>query len=506
MSETAATNIPEYSVSEIGGAVKRALEGAFGRVRVRGEITECRPNRSGHIYLSLKDEGGKLGCVIWKTTVPRLGLRPEDGIEVVATGRITTYGDQSKYQLTIDRLEYAGAGAMLARIEALRQLFIAEGLFEAARKVALPRYPGLIGVVTSPQGAVLHDILTTIERRMPGRLLIWPVPVQGEGSAARVAAAIAGFDACTGDQRPDVLIVARGGGSLEDLMAFNDELVVRAAAACSIPLISAIGHETDTTLLDLVADRRAPTPTAAAEMAVCSRTELLDLLARDGLRLSGAVRHALQTERHALDRAGRALPELPKLLAEARQRVDDRGDRLGRAFPVLIASRRYAFERAERRLPDLPARLREARSRLAAAGMLETALPHLIERRRADLRHAVARIPSPAALIEFRRTALARLSPLLSRAQARLRTETARTLLAAVSARLESVSYQGVLARGYAVVRDRAGAVLTGAEAARSAGALTIEFRDGHVPVLPDSGSSGPEKPKRRLGGQGSLL
>ncbi len=506
MPETAATNIPEYSVGEISGAVKRALEGAFGRVRVRGEITECRPNRSGHIYLSLKDEGGKLGCVIWKTTVPRLGLQPEDGIEVVATGRITTYGDQSKYQLTIDRLEYAGAGAMLARIEALRQLFIAEGLFEASRKRPLPRHPGLIGVVTSPQGAVLHDILTTIERRMPGRLLIWPVPVQGEGSAAKVAAAIAGFDALTGDRRPDVLIVARGGGSLEDLMAFNDELVVRAAAACSIPLISAIGHETDTTLLDLVADRRAPTPTAAAEMAVCSRTELLDLLARDGLRLSGAIRSALRTERHALERAASALPDLPRLLAEARQRVDDRGERLTRALPGLIAARRNAFERAERRLPDLPARLREARSRLSAAALLETALPHLIERRRADLLHVIARVPSAAGLIERRSASLARLLPLLSGAQARLRADRARDLLKAWSARLESVSYHGVLARGYAVVRDRGGAVLTGAEAARAARALDIEFRDGRVAVTSDGGSGAPGKPRQRSGGQGSLL
>ena len=484
--ERPASNIPEYSVTELSGAVKRALEGAFGRVRVRGEITEYRPNRSGHVYLSLKDEGGKLACVIWKTTFPRLGLRPEDGIEVVATGRITTYGDQSKYQLTIDRLEYAGAGAMLARIEALRQRLIGEGLFEGARKRELPRYPKLIGVVTSPQGAVLHDIQTTIARRFPHPLLIWPVPVQGEGAAARIAAAIAGFAAlpATGwPRRPDVLIVARGGGSLEDLMAFSDEAVIRAAAACDIPLISAIGHETDTTLLDLVADRRAPTPTAAAELAVCSRAEVGDTLARDGLRLSGAFHRILQSERNLLDRAARALPDLPALVAAARQRADDRGDRLARAVPGLLLRRRQALERAERRLPDLPARLREARLRLRSAGALEVALPHLIQRRR---------------------EALARLLPLLSEAQIRNRTDRARAALVACSARLESVSYHGVLARGYAVVRDRAGHVVTGANDARAARAMEIEFCNGRVDVVLEAPSRAAAK--RRPTGQESLI
>ncbi|WP_048859746.1 exodeoxyribonuclease VII large subunit, partial [Acidisphaera rubrifaciens] len=243
MDATAQSNIPEYSVADISAAVKRTLEGAFGRVRVRGEITELKRYPSGHIYLSLKDEGGKLAAVIWKSVVARgLGLDPENGVEVIATGKLTAYGDRSTYQLMIDRLDYAGAGALLARIEALRLRLAAQGVFDAARKRAIPRLPQVIGVVSSPQGAVIQDIRTTILRRFPRTILLWPVPVQGEGAAERIAAAIRGFDAIAPGgplPRPDVLIVARGGGSLEDLMAFNDEAVVRAAAACRIPLISA---------------------------------------------------------------------------------------------------------------------------------------------------------------------------------------------------------------------------------------------------------------------------
>ena len=265
------SNVPEYTVSEISGAVRRALEGSFGRVRVRGEVTEFKRHTSGHIYFSLKDDGAKLAAVAWKSAVPRLGLVPENGVEVIATGRITAYAERSAYQLIVERVEYAGAGALLARIEMLRRRLAAEGLFDAARKQPIPHLPAVIGVITSERGAVLHDIRTTLQRRFPRPMLLWPVPVQGEAAAARIAAAIAGFDALERGgpiPRPDVLIVARGGGSLEDLMAFNEEVVVRAVAACRIPVISAVGHETDTTLIDFAADRRAPTPTGAAELAV----------------------------------------------------------------------------------------------------------------------------------------------------------------------------------------------------------------------------------------------
>ncbi|HET9146658.1 MAG TPA: exodeoxyribonuclease VII large subunit, partial [Acetobacteraceae bacterium] len=285
MNETA--NVPEYAVAEIAGAVKRTLETAFGRVRVRGEICEMKRYASGHTYLAMKDESAKLRAIIWRGNASRIGLEPENGLEVIATGRITSYPERSEYQLIIERLEYAGEGALLARIERLRKALAEEGLFEAGRKRALPMLPEVIGVVSSAQGAVIQDIRTTIARRFPRTIILWPVAVQGAGAAAQIAAAISGFSALPRGgtiPRPDVLIIARGGGSLEDLMVFNEEAVVRAAAACSIPLISAVGHETDTTLIDHVSDRRAPTPTAAAEMAVPARVDMLADLAHSSAR------------------------------------------------------------------------------------------------------------------------------------------------------------------------------------------------------------------------------
>ena len=345
-----ASNVPEYSVSEIAGAVKRTLEGAFGRVRVRGELAEVKRYASGHTYLCLKDEGGTLRGIIWKTSARTVGLKPEDGVEVIATGRISAWGDKSQYQLIIERLEYAGAGAMLARIEALRVKLAGEGLFERKRK--LPMLPRVVGGVTSAQGAVLHDIHTTIARRFGRPILLWPVAVQGAGAAEQIAAAIAGF--CTlprdGVPRPDVLIVARGGGSLEDLMAFNDEAVVRAAAGCSIPLISAVGHETDHTLIDLASDRRAPTPTAAAEMAVPVRLELLADLAQRAARMAGAAARMDGERRIRLAGLLARLPDVASLAGSARQRLDDRGHRLVLALPNLMAARRSALVRAERAL------------------------------------------------------------------------------------------------------------------------------------------------------------
>ena len=306
------SNVPEYTVSEISGAVKRALEGNFGRVRVRGEITELKRYPSGHIYFSLKDEGAKISGIVWKSAVSRLGMVPENGVEVIATGRISSYPERSSYQLITERMEYAGAGALLARIEMLRLRLAAEGLFDADRKRALPVLPSVIGVITSERGAVIQDIRTTIARRFPRQILLWPVPVQGEGAADRIAAAIAGFERVT--PRPDVLIVARGGGSLEDLMAFNEEVVIRAVAACRIPLISAVGHETDTTLIDFVSDRRAPTPTAAAELAVPARADLVADLEHKAARLIGGLNRLAQECRLRLSRAERGLPDVPTLL------------------------------------------------------------------------------------------------------------------------------------------------------------------------------------------------
>ena len=443
-------NVPEFSVSEISGAIKAALEGAFGRVRVRGEVTEVRRYASGHTYFSLKDEGGKLAAILWKGQAARAGLKPEDGIEVIATGRITAYGDRSTYQIIVERLDYAGAGALLARIEALRAKLAGEGLFDSERKRALPLLPDVVGVVSSEQGAVIQDIRTTIARRFPRHILLWPVPVQGEGAAEKIAAAIRGFDALPHDgpiPRPDVLIVARGGGSLEDLMAFNDEDVVRAAAACSIPLISAVGHETDTTLIDFASDRRAPTPTAAAELAVPSRAELAAQLAQTGARLLGGLGRLMQERRLRLQRAERGLPDLGALLATWRQRLDDRAERLRLALPRFVAAK------GER-------------------------LPVLGERLRGGLRQALAKQGTLAASV------LTRLRP--APLQARMRE--ARARLEGLAARLESVSHEQVLARGYALVLDRKGNLLPRAAAIAPGMALTLKLADGEVAATADDG------------------
>src|SRR5215475_7308884 len=320
-----ASNVPEFSVSELSFALRRQLEGAFPRVRVRGEISQPSFPRSGHCYFRLKDENAVLDAVCWKTTLPRLGITIEEGMEVIATGKITTYAGSSRYQIIVDRLELAGEGALLKLLEDRRKRLAAEGLFAAERKRELPYLPEVIGVVTSPSGAVIRDILHRLSDRFPCHVLVWPVAVQGERAAGEVAAAIAGFNKLPTEgrvPRPDVLIVARGGGSLEDLWAFNEEIVVRAAAASTIPLISAVGHETDTTLIDHAADRRAPTPTGAAEICVPVRAELVlqvDDLAR---RVFVCWQRGQESRRNELRAASRALPAASELLAIPRQRLD----------------------------------------------------------------------------------------------------------------------------------------------------------------------------------------
>ena len=489
------TNIPEFTVSEISGAVKRTLEGAFGRIRVRGELTEVKRYPSGHIYFSLKDEGGKLSGVVWKFTVPRLGMQPENGVEVIAQGKISSYGDRSSYQLIVERMDYAGAGALLAAIEALKLRLGAEGLFDAERKRALPVLPRVIGVVTSPQGAVIQDIRTTILRRFPRALLLWPVPVQGEGSAEKIAAAIDGFSGIAPGgpvPRPDVIIVARGGGSLEDLMAFNSEIVVRAAANCTIPLISAVGHETDTTLIDFASDRRAPTPTAAAEMAIPARAELMADLLQKAARLRGSLGRIAQEKRLRLQRAERGLPDLPSLAGAARQRLEDRAARLDMALPNLLAARRAALVRAERGLPDLSALLSGARAMLADRGLrLRMALPNVVTARRAALDLAAVRLGGAWRHAAAGRAALAaRVLPRLSDAPLRAGVREARARLEGLGARLESVSHKAVLARGYALVFDAAGHPLTTAGMVKPGAGLRISFADGDVRATASGGSA----------------
>ena len=489
-------NVPEYSVSEISGAVKRTLEGAFGRIRVRGEITELKRYPSGHIYFSLKDEGGKISGVVWKFAVPKLGLAPENGVEVIAQGKISSYGERSSYQLIVERMEYAGAGALLARIEALRLRLAEEGLFDQARKRPLPLLPEVIGVVTSAQGAVIQDIKTTLARRFPRRLILWAVPVQGEGAAARIAAAINGFSALPPNgpvPRPDVNIVARGGGSLEDLMAFNDEAVVRAAAACTIPLISAVGHETDTTLIDFASDRRAPTPTAAAELAVPSRVEIAADLEQKRARLSGALNRLMQERRIALQRAERGLPDLPSLLGTARQRLDDRAQRLALALPNLLATRRAALDRAASAMPDLPALLARARQTLNdRAARLRQALPGLLAVRTASL--ALGREKLRAAIrhaLSARAATAGRILPRLSDAPIRARLREAAARLTGAGRGLEALSYTRVLERGFALVSDPAGHPLTSASTIAPGDRLRIRLADGEVKATADGGKPG---------------
>jgi exodeoxyribonuclease VII large subunit len=488
-----ATNLPEFTVSEISGAIKRTLEGEFGRVRVRGEITEMKRYPSGHIYFSLKDEGAKLSGIVWRNSVARLGLTPENGVEVIATGRISAYGERSSYQMIVERMDYAGAGALLARIEALRLRLAAEGLFDASRKLPLPVLPQVIGVVTSERGAVIQDIRTTILRRFPRNLLVWPVAVQGEGAAQQIADAIAGFDALPDDMRPDVLIVARGGGSLEDLMAFNDEMVLRAVAACRIPLISAVGHETDTTLIDFVSDRRAPTPTAAAEMAIPARADLLADVAQKAARLAGALAHVTRERRLRLLHAERLLPDLPSLLGTARQRLDDRGDRLVMALPRLLERRGAALASFAGRLPDLPSMLVAARERVRdRAGRLVLALPNLVttrshalglaeQRLLSGLRQAVGSVHQRAGRILGR----------LTDGPPRARLREARARLDGTAARLESVSPLAVLARGYALVTDPAGVAITQAAGVRPGTRMRLRFADGEVRATADGSRPG---------------
>ena len=359
MSDAHASNLVEYSVSEISGALKRTIEGAFGQVRVRGEVSGFKgPHASGHCYFSLKDQNARLEAVIWKSTAARLKFLPQEGLEVIATGRITTFPGSSKYQIVIDRLEPAGIGALMALIEERRRKLAAEGLFDEARKKPLPYLPRVIGVITSPTGAVIRDILHRLADRFPRPVLLWPVRVQGEGCAAEVAAAIQGFNALEiggAMPRPDLIIVARGGGSLEDLWGFNEEVVVRAAAQSAIPLISAVGHETDWTLIDHVADKRAPTPTGAAEIAVPVRAELVATLSSLAGRLaSGVLRHK---ERKRAELVGAGAGACLRAIGSFRCRASastpacwrSAARRNGRSSGAAIAS------------PSLPARWRAAR-------------------------------------------------------------------------------------------------------------------------------------------------
>ena len=487
-------NAPEFSVSEISGAVKKTVEGAFSRVRVRGEVGRLSRPRSGHIYLDLKDDRAVLAGVIWKGVAGRMATQPEEGMEVVATGRLTTFPGQSKYQMVIEEIRPAGVGALMAMLEKRRQALAAEGLFDEARKRPLPRLPEVIGVVTSPSGAVIRDILHRLRDRFPRKVLIWPVAVQGAKCAPEVAAAIRGFNALEAGgriPRPDLIIVARGGGSLEDLWGFNEEVVVRAAAESAIPLISAVGHETDTTLIDHAADRRAPTPTAAAEMAVPVRLELLAWLETAGGRMSRAITQGVAARRQRLGDLSRGLPRLESVLDGPRQRLDGWADRLDPALRAATQAKRMELDRKAARLgPGLERAVGIKRVALgrAEAGLSVTRLKAQVARRREDLDRLGARM-QVARLSERVVERRARLDAALVRldAVARARLEQRRDRLDALERMRQTLGYTETLKRGYAVVRAGADVVTAKAEAER-AGRLEIQFSDGRLDVVAGAG------------------
>ena len=450
-------NVPEFTVSEVSAALKRTVEDAFGYVRIRGEISQPKVAASGHCYMRLKDENAVIDAIIWRGSMAKLAHKPEGGMEVVASGRLTTYQGRSSYQIIVDTFELAGEGALLKLLEDRRKQLAAEGLFDADRKKPLPRLPDVIGVVTSPTGAVIRDILHRLNDRFPRRVVLWPVHVQGEGSADEIAAAIAGFNALPLDgsiPRPDVLIVARGGGSLEDLWAFNEEVVVRATAASAIPLISAVGHETDTTLSDFAADQRAPTPSAAAEMVVPVRLELVGQVQENGVRLGQSVNRLLSEYRLNVQGLGRGLPNLAQLVEQKQQDLDGLSERLASGPKRLLTSKAQGLS-------------------VVGAGLKLSHLSRDIDRTTERLEGLVAR--------------------------------------------LDSMSPKRVLKRGYALVADAHGTPITFAAGAQQGSAWQVEFQDGAVGVTVAGDTTAfflkpkPQKLKTRSksasnGRQGSLL
>ena len=466
-------------------------------MRVRGEISQPKVPGSGHCYLRLKDESAVLDGVIWRGQLARLGLRPEEGMEVIATGRLTTYGGRSSYQIIIERMELAGEGALLKMIEERRRRLAEEGLFDEARKRPLPYLPDVVGVVTSPTGAVIRDILHRLADRFPRRVLVWPVRVQGDKAAAEVAAAIDGFNRLAPGgavPRPDVLIVARGGGSLEDLTAFNDEGVVRAAAASTIPLISAVGHETDTTLIDYAADRRAPTPTAAAEMAVPVRAELAALVLEHGRRLVGAMGRDLRARGQRVEGLGRGLPDPASMIGAAAQRVDDWSERLAVAMRGTVAERSGKINQLGARLGTPDRLLIQARQAVATSGR---ALDQAMRERRRGWRTAIVQDAKALTVLSGRlRPAWARL----------LRASDER--LAALAALMESMSFERVLERGFVLVRDAADRPLTSVGAAAKGAAVTLRFHDGEAGAVISGTKGAPRRPASRGGDgrQGRLI
>ncbi|MGO9672855.1 MAG: exodeoxyribonuclease VII large subunit [Methylocella sp.] len=512
MPEPAATNAPELTVSELSNALKRTIEDRFGLVRLRGEISNYRgPHSSGHAYFCIKDAGARIDAVIWKGVFSRLRVKPEEGLEVIATGKITTYPGKSSYQIIVEMIEPAGVGALMALFEERRRRLAAEGLFDEARKRAIPFLPVRIGVVTSPTGAVIRDILHRLAERFPRHVLVWPVRVQGETSAAEIAAAIAGFSALPAEgalRRPDVVIVARGGGSLEDLWSFNEEIVVRAVAASLIPIIAAVGHETDWTLIDHVADLRAPTPTGAAEKAVPVRLELLASLADLNRRHVGAMLRLIERRRAEFRAVCRALPLAEDILALPRQRIDVAARHLANAILRTQDRCRIALARASQRLTrqSPQARLGRAAEKLdALEGRMRRALATATERRGervASLGRRLVNARLARVQIERERAAVGRrrLDALAGRMAHAFGVSiaTRRTQLKNLDQMRLSLGYKNVLARGFALVRDADDRPLRLAAEIAEGALLDIEFADGRRRAVAGSSTVEAKKPSTR--------
>lgn len=429
------TNVPELSVSELAFSLKKTLEESYGRVRVRGELGRVTVPKSGHMYADLKDNDAVLNTICWKGTLPRLSVKPEEGLEVICTGRVTTYPARSNYQLIIESMDLAGEGALLKMLEERKKKLAAEGLFAPERKKQLPFLPEIIGVVTSPTGAVIRDIMHRLDERFPRRVLLWPVLVQGPGAAEQIAAAIRSFNELQKPLRPDILIVARGGGSLEDLMPFNEEIVVRAVAECAIPIISAVGHETDVTLIDYAADCRAPTPTGAAEMAVPVRLDLIAQIHDDGLRLTKSVARLFADLQNKLSARAAKLGDPAQLLELKTQQIDYAAHKMTAVFERFLSRR-------------------EARS-----GELAARLPH--PRRLID---------EKARMLSIRAESLARLGSKME--------EEKKRHLDALSRTLESLSFKRVLDRGFAVVEDGNEKILTAAGQTEKGRKVRLRFKN----------------------------
>jgi exodeoxyribonuclease VII large subunit len=446
-------NLPVFTVGELSLALRRHIEDRFDVLRVKGELSGCKRHASGHLYFTLKDQEACLDGVCWRNAAAALAIRPEDGLEVIATGRLTTYPGRSKYQMVVERMEIAGQGALLKLLEDRKRTLAEEGLFDPARRPPVPFLPDVVGVVTSPSGAVIRDILHRLADRFPRPVLLWPVAVQGPGAAEQIAQAIAGFNRLPAKgearrqgepTRPDVLIVARGGGSLEDLWAFNEEIVVRAAAASAIPLIAAVGHETDNTLIDLAAARRAPTPSAAAEMVVPVRLDLMARVLALGSSLASSVNRTVSEQRTRVIAAGRGLPQPERVIGEARQRLDDKGERLANALVQGIGTRRRQLAVAVAGLTSPRHRVSQAEQRLAGEGRALAAALQVVLRDR-------------------------------------------QTRMAAAASLLESFSYQRTLDRGFALVYDRFGRLLTTIADLRPRLPIRLRLGDGEATATVDT-------------------